>query len=211
MIASSSKRIIPVLLWSLVIVAGAYFVFKYIPHYFIFTEQSYTTYLWPRHNWLFLHVMCGLVATVIGPFHFIQQIRKKNIGVHRLLGRIYLISILFGAPAGFYMALISQVNYVYTVGLCGLAFVWFFTSLMAYISIRRHNTLLHREWMLRSYVVTFAFTLFRLGDEGLQALHVGPDDMRATLLSWACWSIPLFITEMVLLFRKLFKSKVVIV
>jgi Predicted membrane protein (DUF2306) len=42
-----------------------------------------------------------------------------------------------------------------------LAFAWITTASMAYISVMRGRILQHKEWMIRSYVVTFAFVTFR--------------------------------------------------
>ena len=184
--------------WTILIAAGFYFIYKNVPKYFNFTEQSYSPYFWPRHTMLFLHICGGLTATIIGPFNFIQKIRRTNIKVHRFLGRTYLISILLGSIAGMYMAATSQVNLAYAFGLGGLAFVWFSTSLMAYICIKNRNIVMHREWMIRSYVVTFAFTTFRLMGDLLAYWNVSDETTRLTLLSWICWSIPLFITEIIL-------------
>ena len=40
----------------------------------------------------------------------------------------------------------------------------FITTGMALYSIRTQRVEQHREWMLRSYVVTFAFVTYRLGE-----------------------------------------------
>ena len=39
----------------------------------------------------------------------------------------------------------------------GLASAWLVTTAMAYYSIRKGLVALHKEWMIRAYVVTFAF------------------------------------------------------
>lgn len=54
----------------------------------------------------------------------------------------------------------GKVNWA--LGLQGLAFAWFVTTGMAYISVRRKKIQQHKEWMIRSYVVTFAFISFRM-------------------------------------------------
>ena len=69
----------------------------------------------------------------------------------------------------------------------------------AYLYIRRKNVARHREWMIRAYVVTFAFVTYRLVSSWLRHwVHV-PDDPVAddidTLMAWACWAVPLLIVE----------------
>jgi hypothetical protein len=57
----------------------------------------------------------------------------------------------------------------------------------------------HRDWMLRSYTVTFAFVTFRLFDQWLHDWIKVPDDPVAdaldTTMAWACWAIPLLLSE----------------
>jgi len=126
------------------------------------------------------------------------------------MGKIYLICIAIAAPVAIYMAITSQVNFVYAAGLFSLALVWMTTSLVAYISIRKGLTSIHREWMVRSYVVTFAFATFRLFDDLLAGWGVGPQDLRLALMSWACWAVPLFGTEVVLQTRKFNKLRLAV-
>jgi len=65
--------------------------------------------------------------------------------------------------------------------------------------MRLHRYTIHKEWMIRSYVVTFGFVLFRFLDDMTTSYEL--DDASVTII-WACWTIPLFITEMVLQWNK---------
>jgi uncharacterized membrane protein YozB (DUF420 family) len=95
----------------------------------------------------------------------------------------------------------------YSLGLAGLAVAWLTTTAMAFIAIRRKNVEQHKQWMIRSYVVTFAFVTFRLLNQVLGAWHVMTDDERASTLAWSCWAIPLLVTEVVIQSRSLLKAK----
>ena len=75
---------------------------------------------------------------------------------------------------------------------------------MAFASIRRRNFTQHREWMIRSYVVTFAFVTFRVSQDLLAASGVATGDESRATLAWACWAVPLLITEMTLQSRASF-------
>ena len=175
-------------------ILSVYFVWDKTPRYFVFTEQSYGPYFWPRANWVFVHVVFGILALLLGPFQFVPAIRNNYLTVHRWMGRTYLISTLIGGIAGLYMASTSQINYTYQYGLISLALIWITTGAMAYISIRNLNITQHREWMIRSYVVTFGFTVFRIMDELLVKAIPDQGD-RLGLLSWICWAVPLLIAE----------------
>ena len=73
---------------------------------------------------------------------------------------------------------------------------------MAYAAIRKRAIERHREWMIRSYTVTFAFVLFRLVDQLLIHWQAAPDDQIDAMTAWACWSVPLLLVEPVLQLRR---------
>jgi uncharacterized membrane protein len=210
MLSLSLRRILAIIAILLLIGIGGRFFLRDVPHYFVFTEKSYTPYFWARNIGLFTHIFFGMTAFLLGPFQFISAIRKRWVKTHRTMGKIYLCCIAVAAPAAIYMAITSQVNFVYASGLFSLALVWMTTSLIAYISIRKGLTSIHREWMVRSYVVTFSFATFRLFDDLLGGWGVGPDDLRLALMSWSCWAVPLFFTEVILQLRKFNKLRLAV-
>ena len=92
------------------------------------------------------------------------------------------------------------------LGFFSLAVVWLLTSGMAFAAIRRRNIVQHKQWMIRSYVVTFAFVTFRLGNNLMMYFGVGAQGGRGATLAWACWAIPLLVTELVLQGRQVFAT-----
>ena len=74
----------------------------------------------------------------------------------------------------------------------------FFTALMAYRAIRKRRIQIHKEWMIRSYVVTFAFVSFRWLVDLSFVIELGNFIERAPTVVWVSWAIPLFITEIIL-------------
>ncbi len=164
----------------------------------IVTEENYGTYFFPRAIWLFPHIVLGIIATIIGPFQFISKIRNKYLKVHRQLGRVYIFStILSGISgiSGMYLAVTSDVNLPYAVGLFVLGFAWSVSAIMAFVSIKNKKIELHKDWMIRSYVITLAFVSFRFLEDILVALKIGSPEEVLVLASWASWAIPLFIAE----------------
>ena len=80
----------------------------------------------------------------------------------------------------------------FSLGLAGLATAWITTTGMAFLAIRRGLVEQHKEWMIRSYVVTFAFVAFRVIIPALSAAGVSSD--RGAIAAWACWAVPLLVT-----------------
>lgn len=170
------------------------------------TEEVYGSYYFPRIFWVFPHIVLGVIATLIGPFQFIPKIRNNYLKVHRKLGRIYIIATVLGGISGMYLAITSSVNLPYSVGLFMLGVTWSTSSIMAFISIKNRKVDLHKDWMIRSYVITLAFVSFRFVDDILLSLNIGSRQEVLVLMSWACWAIPLFIAEVFIQGRKINKK-----
>lgn len=178
--------------------------FQEILPYLRLNKESYGRfwdYKWP----LFFHISSGITAMLIGPFQFWKKFRNRYIKIHRLLGRIYLIAILTGTISATYLAWTSgyKISFSWAFGLEALAFVWITTALMACISVRKRRMIQHREWMIRSYVVTLGFFFFRIFNNSVFIKSIMPEfKERGVTIIWFCWAIPLLITEIVLSWKK---------
>jgi hypothetical protein len=74
---------------------------------------------------------------------------------------------------------------------------------MAYISVMIRRILQHKEWMIRSYVVTFAFVTFRWLNELTVVKNLMPEfEERGPTVIWLSWTILLLITEIALSWKK---------
>jgi uncharacterized membrane protein YozB (DUF420 family) len=113
---------------------------------------------------------------------------------HPVSGRIYLAAVLVSSLAGMVLAVTSTLyGFAWGVGVFSLAVAWLATTGMALVCIKRRNIKAHRQWMIRSYIVTFAFVLFRLTTDYIpsQALWgVSLADMSIAMI-WAVWVLPL--------------------
>lgn len=76
-----------------------------------------------------------------------------------------------------------------------MAVAWSLTTGMAYLAIHRRLIDQHREWMIRSYVVTLAFVFFRLFYELAARIGIGDGNERAKAAAWLCWAVPLLVAE----------------
>jgi hypothetical protein len=62
---------------------------------------------------------------------------------------------------------------------------------------------IHKEWMVRTYVVTSAFVTFRLLNDYGPTSHLQPANDRAITIGWACRTLPLLVTEVILQLRRM--------
>lgn len=205
--AAAVRRSTPVgLLAALIVLGGAalWFIVKSALHYTDYSLESYTAYYWPRRAALIPHITGGLMAISTGLVQLWLGLTNRVGPLHRSLGKVYATGVLIGALGGYAMALTIPAKYfVYGAGLFTLCTAWVITTGMALYSIRRRAIEQHREWMTRSYTVTFAFVSFRLVEKWLMAWKVAPDDDIDALLAWACWAVPLLIVEPFIQLRKL--------
>ncbi len=186
------------------------FVLKYVFHYYLnYNEAVFTNpatgaaNYWRMRGWLLLHITCGMTAALIGPFQFSQRLRKRYLQLHRLSGRVYVIAVMCGSVAAFRLAIGTTFGKAFGFGLEMLALAWCTTTLMAYYAVRQRQIQIHREWMVRSYVVTFAFVTFRVFNDYPPMMNWLPDADRSNVLIWACWALPLLITEVILQLRRM--------
>lgn len=183
-------------------VIGLTFVVGFVLPYFRFSPEALGPY-WPRRGWLLLHIMAGTVALMLGPFVLGLGLGRRRMKLHRGLGFGYMVSIALGSIAAFYLAFHTEVNWVFGMGLTGLGIAWITTTGLAFLSIRKRLITQHKEWMIRSYVVTFGFVNFRILAGILQVAGIGNLVEQLTAASWFCWSFPLLVTEAILQGRKI--------
>jgi uncharacterized membrane protein len=104
------------------------------------------------------HTLAGTFALLIGPVNFSSRIRRNHLKLHRVLGRIYVASVFVGSFTGIALAAGRP-------GLPGTsmqAAAWMVCTGAALITARNRQIVAHRQWMVRSYAVTFTFVSSRV-------------------------------------------------
>jgi len=157
-------------------------------------------------GWLLMHIGMGMVALLSGPVQLWLGLKDLYPKLHKNLGFVYMAAVTLGAVAAYYLAFHTSGGAVFGAGLAGLATAWLSTTGMAFLAIKRHLYEQHKEWMIRSYVVTFAFVTFRAFDVLLAAQGVPLLD-HIGISAWFCWSVPLLLNEAVLQGRKILAVK----
>jgi hypothetical protein len=166
------------------------------------TLQDFQFQYWPRRGWLLTHIAGGLIALLSGPVQLWLGLHDVKMHIHRRLGLIYMAGMAIGSIGAFGLALQTDGGLVFGSGLFFLAIAWITTTTLAYMAIRKGLTDQHKEWTIRSYVVTFAFVTFRIGQVAMVARGI-PLQTAIGVMAWACWAIPLLLTETFIQGRKL--------
>ncbi|MFF2080237.1 DUF2306 domain-containing protein [Kitasatospora sp. NPDC058162] len=102
------------------------------------------------------------LTLVLGPLQFVPRLRTRYPRLHRIVGRVYLVSVVAASAAALYAATVSPSGFPLQVAFSLLAAAWLYTAAQAYRTIRRGEVRLHRIWMIRNYALTFGAVTLRL-------------------------------------------------
>jgi uncharacterized membrane protein len=154
-----------------------------------------------RVPWLALHAAAAATALLIGPLQFRSQLRARWPKLHRVLGRVYVTGCLVGGATGLLLAVGMTTGPVAGVGFGALAVVWFFATAKAWRFAVRRELVVHREWMIRSFALTFAAVTVRVYLPLSQALPIGIDDAYRAI-AFVSWIPNLIVAELYLRRRR---------
>lgn len=195
-----------ILAWAAIVAIAVAFVLKYVFHYYLnYNAAAFDPY-WPRRAGLLLHITGGMVALLTAPWQFFTGLTGKRMNIHRYTGRIFLGGVTLGVTGATYLAFTTTFGWAFGFGILGLAAAWASTTAMAYYAIRKGQVEIHKEWMTRAYVVTFAFVTFRVFSDYAPTSHLKPPGDLSITLAWVCWVVPLGITELILQLRRMGKA-----
>ena len=201
-------------LWLIVVMAALalallWFVVQKVHYLTDYSPVYYTDYFWPRRAGLIPHLIGGSLAITAGLVQIWLGLTNRVGALHHALGRVYAVGVLIGSLGGFYLALTIPGPLPYAAGLFTLCVAWVITTGMALYAIRTRRIEQHREWMIRSYTVTFAFVTYRLVSYWLRRWMNMPEldvvDQIDTLMAWACWALPLLFAEPLIQLRSMRK------
>lgn len=199
------KTLKPISLAILVLIALYFVIDRALPYFFKFNIEQYQDYYWTNKWWLVGHLLGGSLALIIGPFQFSTKFRNRFLKTHRNLGKIFIIAVITASLSAIFMSIYvaPQVNISWSISLFIMALVWLVSVLMAYRTIRLKRVPQHREWMMRTYVITLGFVLFRVLNENSLIEDLMPTfEERGAACIWLSWAVPLFFAEVVLQWHK---------
>lgn len=140
------------------------------------------------------HILTAIPPLLIGPWQFLPSFRRRWIVLHRWMGRVYVLSILFSSVFGFALASANHMGNVAKAGFMTLAVFWFVTTWLAFVAIRRRDFSAHRRWMLRSFSITLATVTVRF-----VSAPFGMDEaLWYPIMTWVCWVPNLLVAELYL-------------
>ncbi len=156
-------------------------------------------------NWIFkigfyTHISTALVVWLAGITQFWPLIILKYPNWHRILGKIYVLGILFlAAPSGLILAIFANGGLSAQVGFTLQCLVWWFLTFKAFMFIKEGNVAEHIRYMIRSLAVTYAaFSLRTESYVMYQFFGTKPIETYLTVV-WLSWVGNLLLVEIFLL------------
>lgn len=112
-------------------------------------------------SWLMLaHGVPGALALFLPVFQFSNRLRQRYLGLHRVLGRIYVGCVAISAPVAIAVAVARPIMTL-TPAATIQAVGWLLTTATALYCARTGRIQQHREWMMRSYPFAMVFVVVR--------------------------------------------------
>jgi uncharacterized membrane protein len=122
------------------------------------TNVAYRAQLWHDRFLLVPHALGGFLALTIGPLQFSSRLRRRYLQLHRVLGRVYVFAVFIAAL----IAMVLTQGSGLEVATYVQAGAWIVCTLAALLTARNGYIMQHRQWMVRSYAVTFTFISTRV-------------------------------------------------
>jgi len=192
----------PLFIWVLIIFLTWLFMHG-ADHFLLLTPEALGKYF--KLKWVLIaHITAGGGALVLGFVQFWPKLRNFSWKLHRIIGFLYLLAILLSSSCAVILAFTTayEVNWAYAFSLQVWVTVWISATAIAYYAIIKRNVNLHKEWMVRSYIVTLAFIISGLAIKIPYVQNLGTFADISPSFFWMGWSVPLYIYQIVLSSKK---------
>ena len=162
------------------------------------SEGLLTDVLW--NTMFYTHIILGGIVLLIGWIQFNKKFRIKNLKMHKNIGKIYVIGCLLSAISGFYIALHATGGISAKLGFSGMAIFWFFSTLFAFISIKKGNIVKHQKLMIYSYAVCFSAVTLRIWLPILST-NLGGFLPAYRIVAWLSWIPNIIIASLIIKYQ----------
>jgi len=134
----------------------------------------------------FAHIIFGGLSLLIGWRQFGKNFREKHPKTHRIIGIIYIFSVVISSISGIYIGFFANGGWISALGFISLGLIWFGTTVKSFLEIKKSNIMKHQNLMIYSYACTFAAVTLRLWFPLLKSL-TGDPQISYLIVAWLCW------------------------
>lgn len=145
------------------------------------------------------HILASSLALGIAVPQFLSGLRARRPALHRVIGRLYVVSIAIGGVSGGMLAISAMPDRpIAGLGFGLLAMLWLGVTARAFVLARARRIPDHRRWMIRSFALTFAAVTLRLELPILMGLFGMDYPAASNIVGWLCWVPNLIVAELLL-------------
>ena len=158
--------------------------------------------------WLLPHALAGCCALLLGPMQFSDRLRSRFLGLHRIVGRIYVAGVFVLAPLGTYIQYFEERmggSREFSVAAGVDAALLMITTGIAFAFIRKGKIQQHRQWMTRSFAVALVFLEVRVVGRVTGREKLG--DAANTAMVFGCVAFSILIADIILQLQELHRSR----
>lgn len=143
--------------------------------HFLKFKQAYLHITWWKVAF-YVHVFSSIFALAAGLTQFSSYLLEQHRKLHRFIGKLYVINILIiNFPAALIMAIYANGLFPSKIAFFILDALWFLFTYKALRAAQQKRITEHKEFMIRSYALTFsAITLRTWKIILLNAFHPDP-------------------------------------
>lgn len=132
------------------------------------------------------HITLGGIALLVGWLQFSNKLRERKRGLHRNIGKIYMITALLSGICGLYIAAHASGGMVSVVGFFTAGVIWLSTTTLGFTTIKKGDVAAHKKFMTYSYAACFAAVTLRVW---LPLLTIGLGEFVTAyrIVAWLSW------------------------
>ncbi|MFK7948840.1 MAG: DUF2306 domain-containing protein [Saprospiraceae bacterium] len=166
---------------------------------FLATKQD-VLHIEPWKIAFYIHISSSFLVILAGLTQFSNTLLKKRPKIHRNIGKLYVVVILFiSGPSGMLMAFYANGGIFGQIAFTTLSVLWITFTYLAYRYIRKGNVLAHGKWMFRSFALSLSAVTLRLLMFTIGILPFYVDfEIVYMINGWLSWMLNLGITEILI-------------
>lgn len=146
----------------------------------------------------YIHIFSSTLVLLAGFTQFSRTILQKWPKLHRSMGYVYIVTLLFiSGPGAWVMAFHANGGIPARASFVLLTFLWYVFTITATVYVYRRRWNEHGNFMLRSYALTFSAITLRLYAFGIDyfQIHIKPAEAYITI-AWLSWVPNLLLAEL---------------
>lgn len=148
----------------------------------------------------FTHVYTSIFCILSGFFLFSTFIRNRYLTLHKTVGKMYVITILFfSCLSGFIMSFYANGGWQAQLSFLILSVLWWVYTFKAYQYAVAKKIKLHNAYMIRSYALTLSAISLRLFKYIIVHIWALPPLDTYRIVAWLSWVVNLIIAEIIII------------